>query len=347
MEFSMRAIVMYKRGGPDVLTYEPDFPAPKIGPEDVLIRVRACGMNHVDIFTREGEQAVRPPLPHILGMEVAGDVVAVGERVTGVQVGDRVLPPASVTCGRCEWCRRGVENLCPQMQVLGRTRHGGYAEYLAVPDRNILILPPSLNYEQAAALTVAFGTAWHMLVTRGRVQLGETVLILAAGSVVGSAAIQVAKLFGCRVIATASTDEKLAKARELGADEVINYAHEHFDRRARQFTNGRGVDIVIEHVGADTWKHSVAALAPMGRIVTCGATTGRWGETDLWSLFGKQLSLIGSFGATYGELMTLLPLVVDGRLRPVIDRTFPLEQAAAAQQHMADRRQFGKIVLVV
>lgn len=343
----MRAIVMYGRGGPDVLTYEAAFPDPLIGPEDVLIRVRACGMNRVDIFTREGEQGVRPSLPHILGMEVAGDVVAVGERVTGVQIGDRVLPPANVTCGRCEWCRRGLENICPHMQVLGRTRHGGYAEFVAVPDRNILALPPSLSYEQAAALTVAFGTAWHMLVTRGHVQPGETVLILAAGSVVGSAAIQVAKLLGCRVIATASTAEKLAKARELGADEVINYAEEHFDRRARKYTDGRGVDVVIEHVGVDTWKHSVAALAPMGRIVTCGSTTGRWGETDLWSLFGKQLSLIGSFGATYDELMTLLPLVVEGKLRPVIDRTFPLKQAAEAHQYMASRQQFGKIVLVV
>ncbi len=343
----MRAVVMYKRGGPEVLRYETDFPDPVPGPDDVLIRVRACGMNHLDIFTREGEQGVRPPLPHILGMEAAGDVVAVGENVSGVQVGDRVLPPANVSCGHCEWCRRGVENLCPHMQVLGRTRHGGYAELLAVPGHNILVLPPQLSYEQAAAFTVAFGTAWHMLVTRGRVQTGETVLILAAGSVVGSAAIQVAKLFGCRVIATASSDEKLAKAKALGADEVINYVQERFDRRARKLTDGRGVDLVLEHVGADTWKQSIAALAPMGRIVTCGSTTGRWGETDLWSLFGKQLSLIGSFGATYGELMTLLPLVVEGKLKPVIDRTFPLEQAAVAQQYMAERRQFGKIVLLI
>lgn len=343
----MRAVVMRRRGGPEVLSYETDFPDPTIGPEDVLIRVRACGMNHLDLFTREGEQGVRPPLPHILGMEAAGDVVAVGERVTGVRVGDRVLPPPHIACGRCEWCRRGLENLCPHMQVLGRTRHGGYAELLAVPDRNILVLPPEMSYEQAAAFTVAFGTAWHMLVTRGRVQPGETVLILAAGSVVGSAAIQVAKLFGCRVIATASTDEKLAKAKALGADEVINYTQERFDRRARKLTDGRGVDLVIEHVGTDTWKQSIAALAPMGRVVTCGSTTGRWGETDLWSLFGKQLSLIGSFGATYGELMQVLPLIVEGKLKPVIDRTFPLEQAAEAHRYLADRRQFGKVVLTV
>jgi len=342
----MRAIVMYQRGGPEVLTYETAFPNPSVGPNDVLIRVRACGMNRLDIFTRQGEQGVRAPLPHILGLEVAGDVAAVGEDVHSVRVGDRVMVPPSISCGACEWCLRGAANICPDQQVLGRTRHGGYAELVAVPDRGLLRIPDALTYEQASAVTVAFGTAWHMLVTRGRVQAGETVLVLAAGSVVGTAAIQVAKHLGCRVIATASSDEKLAKAKELGADEVINYAVEHFDRRARKLTGGRGVDVVVEHVGADTWQHSIAALAPLGRIVTCGSTTGRWGNTDLWSLFGKQISLIGSFGATQEEVLELLPLVVAGTLKPVIDRTFPLEQAADAHRYLADRRQFGKVVLV-
>ncbi len=206
-------------------------------------------------------------------------------------------------------------------------------------------IPASLSYEQAASIIVAFGTAWHMLATRARVQPGETVLVLAAGSVVGTAAIQVAKYLGCRVIATASSDEKLEKARALGADAVINYAQEHFDRRARRLTDGRGVDVVIEHVGTDTWQHSVAALAPLGRVVTCGSTTGRWGNTDLWSLFGKEISLLGSFGATRAELLALLPLVAAGALRPVIDRTLPLEQAAEAHHIMAGRQQFGKLVL--
>ena len=343
----MHAIVMHQRGGPDVLTYETDFPNPSIGPSDVLIRVRACGMNRLDIFTREGQQGVRAPLPHILGMEVAGDVLAVGDAVHSVRPGDRVMPPPSIPCGSCEWCLRGAPNICPNQQVLGRTRHGGYAELVAVPDRNLLIIPDALSHEQAAAIVVAFGTAWHMLVTRGRIQPGETVLVLAAGSVVGTAAIQVAKHFGCQVIATASSDEKLAKAKELGADETVNYAAGHFDRRVRQLTGGRGVDLVVEHVGTDTWQQSIAALAPLGRIVTCGSTTGRWGNTDLWSLFGKQLSLIGSFGATTAELAALLPLVADGALKPVIDRTFPLELAADAHRYMADRRQFGKLVLVL
>ncbi len=343
----MHAIVMHQRGGPDVLTYETDFPDPSVGPSDVLIRVRACGMNRLDIFTREGQQGVRAPLPHILGMEVAGDVLAVGEAVRSVRPGDRVMPPPSIPCSACEWCLRGAPNICPNQQVLGRTRHGGYAELVAVPDRNLLFIPEALSYEQAAAIVVAFGTAWHMLVTRGRIQPGETVLVLAAGSVVGTAAIQVAKHFGCRVIATASNDEKLARAKELGADEAINYSAEHFDRRVRKLTGGRGVDLVVEHVGTDTWQQSIGALAPLGRIVTCGSTTGRWGNTDLWSLFGKQLSLIGSFGATTEELAILLPLVVDGTLKPVIDRTFSLEQAADAHRYMADRRQFGKLVLVV
>jgi NADPH:quinone reductase-like Zn-dependent oxidoreductase len=343
----MRAIVMHRRGGPEVLTFEPAFPEPAVGPDDVLIRVRACGLNRVDIFTREGEQGVRPPLPHILGMEVAGDVVALGQSVRGVQVGERVLVPPSTPCGACEWCRRGAANICPNQQVLGRTRHGGYAELVAVPAAGLLPLPAGLSYQQAAAIVVGFGTAWHMLVTRARVQPGETVLVLAAGSVVGTAAIQVAKHLGCQVIATASSDEKLAKAQALGADAVINYAQERFDRRARRLTDGRGVDVVIEHVGADTWQHSVAAVAPRGRIVTCGSTTGRWGNTDLWSLFGKEISLLGSFGATREELLALLPLVVDGVFEPIIDRTFPLEQAADAHRYMAERQQFGKLVLAV
>lgn len=343
----MRAIVMHQRGGPEVLTFEPDFPEPAVGPDDVLVQVRACGLNRVDMFTRAGEQGVRPPLPHILGMEVAGDVAAVGENVRGVQVGQRVLVPPSTPCGACEWCRRGAANICPNQQVLGRTRHGGYAEFVAVPAAGLLPLPAGLSYEQAAAIVVAFGTAWHMLVTRAKVQPGETVLVLAAGSVVGTAAIQVARHFGCRVIATASSDEKLAKAQALGADAVINYAQERFNRRARRLTDGRGVDVVIEHVGADTWQHSVAAVAPLGRIVTCGSTTGRWGNTDLWSLFGKEISLLGSFGATRAELLTLLPLVVDGSFKPVIDRLFPLEAAADAHVYMAGRQQFGKLVLTI
>ena len=343
----MRAIVMHQRGGPEVLTFEPAFPEPTVGPQDALIRVRACGLNRVDIFTREGEQGVRPPLPHILGMEVAGDVAAVGEAVRGVQIGARVLAPPSTPCGECQWCRRGAANICPQQQVLGRTRHGGYAEYVAVPAAGLLPLPAGLSYQQAAAIVVAFGTAWHMLVTRARVQPGETVLVLAAGSVVGTAAIQVAKHLGCRVIATATSDEKLTKAQALGADAVINYSRERFDRRARRLTDGRGVDVVIEHVGADTWQHSLAAVAPLGRIVTCGSTTGRWGSTDLWSLFGKEISLLGSFGATREELLALLPLVVDGTFKPVIDRAFPLEQAAEAHRYMAERQQFGKLMLAL
>ena len=291
---------------------------------------------------------MRPPLPHILGMEVAGDMRGRGRsRAQRAGGRPRVLLPPSIPCGACDWCRRGAPNLCPHQQVLGRTRHGGYAEFVAVPARGLLPIPANLSYEQAASIIAAFGTAWHMLVTRARVQPGETVLVLAAGSVVGTAAIQVAKHLGCRVIATASSDAKLAKATELGADAVINYATERLDRRARRLTDGRGVDVVIEHVGTDTWQHSVAALAPLGRIVTCGSTTGRWGNTDLWSLFGKEISLLGSFGATRDEVMTLLPLVVDGTFKTVIDRTFPLEQAADAHRYMDQRQQFGKLVLTI
>lgn len=340
----MKAVVMHKRGGPEVLQYQ-DFPRPEIASHEVLVRVRACALNHLDIFTREGKQGVKAPLPHILGLEVAGDVAEVGEAVEGVAPGDRVLIAPFVSCGQCDYCQSGHENLCSKLNILGVTVHGGYAEYVKAPGHSIVPIG-DLSYRDAAAIPSAFGTAWHMLVTRAGIQEGETVLVLAAGSGIGTGAIQVAKYFNCRVIATASTDEKLAKARELGADDVINYAREGFHHAVRRLTDGRGVDIVFEHVGTDTWKKSIASLAPNGRIVTCGSTTGRWGQTDLWSLFGKQITILGSYGATMEDLHQVSGLVAARQFKAVIDRTFPLEGAAAAQEYMADRRQFGKILLI-
>jgi len=340
----MKAVVMHKRGGPEVLKYQ-DFPRPEIGPDEVLVRVRACALNHLDIFTRAGKQGVKAPLPHILGLEVAGDIAEIGEAVEEVSPGDRVLIAPFFNCGQCEFCRTGRENLCPKLRILGVTVHGGYAEYAKAPGRYVIPIG-DLPYEDAAGTPSAFGTAWHMLVTRARIQEGETVLVLAAGSGVGTGAIQVAKYFNCRVIATASTDEKLAKAKELGADDLINYAEEGFHHAVRGLTDGRGVDIVFEHVGTDTWEKSMASLVPGGRIVTCGSTTGRWGRTDLWSLFGKQVTILGSYGATVEDLRQVSSLVASHRFKAIIDRTFPLEEAAAAHEYMAERRQFGKIVLI-
>lgn len=340
----MKAIIFHKRGGIEQLRYE-DVSEPTIGPDEILVRVRACALNYLDIYTRKGAQAVKAPLPHILGLESTGDVVAVGEAAEGVQVGDRVVVHPFIVCGACEYCQSGHENLCLKRKILGVNVHGGYAEYVKAPARNAIYLPDHVGYDEAAAMPVAFGTAWHMLVDRARLQAGETVLILAAGSGVGSAAIQVAKHLGARIIATASTDEKLAKARELGADETINYSEKRFSHAVRRLTDGRGVDVVFEHVGPDTWRESVASLALNGRLVTCGATTGRWGRTDLWSLFGKQLTLLGSFGATHKDQHEVIGLLADGVLKPVIDRCLPLREAPKAHQLLENRQVFGKLIL--
>lgn len=343
-ESKVKAVIFYKRGGVDQLRYE-EVPTPRISADEVLVRVRACGLNHLDIFARRGAQGVKVPLPHILGIESAGEVAEVGAEVRTIQVGDRVLVNPKIVCGRCEYCLAGHDNLCPKGKLIGIQLDGGYAEYLKAPAANIVPLPPALSYEEAAAIPVAFGTAWHMLVTRARLKAGETVLVLAAGSGVGSAAVQVAKHLGARVIATASTDEKLARARELGADEVVNYSQGKFSHAVKRLTGNWGVDVVFEHVGPDTWEQSVASLAPNGRLVTCGATTGRWGRTDLWSLFGKQLSLLGSFGAAQRDVEAVAELVGQGKLRPVIDRCLPLQEAALGHRLLEERKVFGKVIL--
>jgi NADPH:quinone reductase-like Zn-dependent oxidoreductase len=341
----LKAIVMHERGGPEVLRYE-DFPTPEPGPGEVLIRVRACGLNHLDVFTRRGEQGRRVNLPHILGVETAGEVATLGEGVTGLRVGDRVVSGPGIWCGVCEFCRAGQENMCVKRLIVGVDVHGGYAEYIKLPAYVLGLLPDGVSFEQGATTLVAFGTAWHMLVDRAKLQPGETLLVLAAGSGVGMAAVQVGKYLGARIIATASTDDKLAHARTLGADETINYSQQpRFARAVRKLTDGRGADVVFEHVGTDTWKDSVAALAIGGRLVTCGSTTGRWGETDLWSLFAKQAALLGSFSSSQANFRTVLQLVGEGKFKPVIDSVLPLPAAAEAHRRLEARQVFGKIVL--
>ncbi len=336
---------MHQRGGPDVLRYE-DFPTPQPGPGDALVRVRACALNHLDVFTRRGEQGRRVNLPHILGIETAGEVVALGEGVTELRVGDRVVSGPGIWCGRCELCQAGEENMCVERQIVGVDVHGGYAQYIKLPAYVFGLLPDGVTFEQGAATLIAFGTAWHMLVDRAALSSGETLLVLAAGSGVGTAAVQVGKYLGARIIATASADEKLARARDLGADETINYVQQpRFARAVRKLTDGRGVDVVFEHVGTNTWKDSVAALAIGGRLVSCGSTTGRWGETDLWSLFAKQATLLGSFSSTQNNFRTVLRLAGEGKFSPVIDSVLPLSAAAEAHHRLEARRVFGKIVL--
>jgi NADPH:quinone reductase-like Zn-dependent oxidoreductase len=336
---------MHQRGGPEVLRYQ-DFPTPEPGPGEALVRVQACALNHLDVFTRRGEQGRRVELPHILGIETAGEVVDLGEGVADLRVGDRVVSGPGVWCRQCRLCRAGEENMCLERKIVGVDVHGGYAEYITLPSYALGLLPEAVSYEQGAATLIAFGTAWHMLVDRAALRQGETMLVLAAGSGVGTAAVQLGSYIGARVIATASTDEKLARARDLGADDTINYVQQpHFARAVRKLTDGLGVDVVFEHVGADTWRDSVAALAIGGRLVTCGATTGRWGETDLWSLFAKQATLLGSFSSTQANFRTVLRLAEEGKINPVIDSVLPLSAAAEGHRRLEARQVFGKIVL--
>jgi NADPH:quinone reductase-like Zn-dependent oxidoreductase len=341
----MKASIFYKRGGLEQLTFA-DVPTPQVGPRDALVKMRACGLNHLDIFTREGSHGVHAPLPHIGGLEVAGEIVELGSDVRDWKIGDRVLVGSAITCGTCEFCASDHDNICPNRQVVGVTIDGGFAEYICVPASILIPVPDSLTMVQAAASPSAFGTAWHMLITRAQIRANEWVLVHAAGSNIGVAGIQIAKHFGCRVIATSSTEEKLAKAKELGADFVINYTTQNFAHAVAHITANRGVDVVFEHVGTTTWERSIASLHPTGRLVTCGSTTGRWGNTDIWSVFWKQLSVLGSFGWTAKEFHAVWDLIGKGVFKPVIDRTFPLAETASAQQYIMDRKQFGKVLVI-
>ena len=341
----MKAVVFKQHGGPEVLEYT-DAPDPVITANEVLVEVRACALNHLDVWARMGLPGIEIPLPHILGNDIAGIVREAGALVDWVRAGDEVMLQPGVSCGHCIECLRGQDNLCPQYDMLGYRRNGGYAELVAAPGVNVIPKPKNLSFEEAAALPLVTVTAWHMLVTRTNVQPGEDVLIHAAGSGVGSIGIQVAKLRGARVIATAGSDEKLAKARELGADETINYTNADWPKEVRRLTGKRGVDVVFEHTGAQTWPGSVLSLAKNGRLVTCGATSGYDARTDLRQVFYRHLNLLGSFMGSKAELLDAMKFIERGQIRAVIDRTLPLAEARRAHELMEDRAQFGKLVLV-
>jgi NADPH:quinone reductase-like Zn-dependent oxidoreductase len=341
----LKAIRFHEHGGPEVLRFE-DAPDPELAAGEVLVRVRACALNHLDLWERRGLPHVSVPMPHISGSDVAGEVAAAA--VSGVAAGERVMLQPGISCGRCAACLSGLDNECPSYDVLGYLHHpGGYAEYVKVPVQNLVPIPDRVGFVEAAAFPLTFLTAWHMLVTCAQLQRGETVLVLAAGSGVGQAAIQIARLQGAVVIATAGSDEKLERARALGAGEVIDHYRQDIAEEVKRLTNRRGADVVIEHVGAATWSRSVRALARGGRLITCGATTGWNGALDLRALFAKQLTIRGSYMGTKGELMRAAHLFFAGGLTPVIDRTYPLADAAVAQKRLAESAQFGKIVLEI
>lgn len=342
----MRAVQMREHGGPEVLeAVEISEPSPR--PDEALIRVRACALNHLDLWVRQGIPGVQFAFPHVLGSDIAGEVVAVGELCRRVRPGMRVLLAPGLSCRQCLRCYEGRDNECREYKLFGAGVAGGYRELMAVPEYAVVPIPEALSFVEAAAAPLVFLTAWHMLFARAGLKPGEEVVVVAASSGVGMAAVQIAKLFHCRVVATAGGEEKMAKARALGADVVVDHYREDLGQELRKATSRRGADVVIEHVGEATWKASTSALAPSGRLVTCGATTGHDVGVDLRFLFAKQQSLLGSYMGTLAELHHVLRYVFEGKLKPVVDSTFPLGEARAAHERLEARRQFGKIVLEV
>jgi 2-desacetyl-2-hydroxyethyl bacteriochlorophyllide A dehydrogenase len=342
----MKAVLFREHGGPDTLSYE-DLPEPTIGPEDVRVRVKACALNHLDIWIRQGNPAYPITLPHVSGSDAAGIVEQVGGQVDSITVGQRVFVSPGISCWKCDQCLAGRDNMCRSYGLVGAKMHGSYAEYLKVPFRNVLPIPENLSFEQAAAFPLVSLTASHMLFALAGLQHGETVLIMGAGSGVGSMAVQMAKLAGARVMATVGSEDKIPKAVILGADAVINHTKEKVSERAKLLTEGRGVDVVIEHIGPEVWDTCLDSLARGGRLITCGATTGGEVKLNLRYVFARQLTIKGSYMGTRAELVKAAELMGQGRLISVIDRTFPLQEARAAQELMLSRRFFGKILLTM
>src|SRR5436853_199424 len=340
----MKAVGITSHGGSEVLELI-DCPQPEIESNEVLVRIKACALNHLDIWIRRGLPGLKLKMPHILGADIAGTVEAVGSLVRNTKPGDEVLLSPSLSCMHCEYCLSGRDNLCAQYDMLGLRSPGGYAEMVKCPSVNVLPKPANLTFEEAASVPLVFLTAWHMLVGRVDLRPGEIVLVHAAGSGVGIAAIQIGKLLGARVIATASTKEKLDKAAHLGADDLINYSEHDFLDEIKRLTNKRGVDVVFEHTGEATWEKSVRSLVRGGRLVTCGATSGHNGNLDIRYLFSKQIALFGSYMGGKPELLEVLKHFESGRLKPVVDRVLPLEAAAEAQKALENRALFGKVVL--
>ena len=346
----MKAVAFTEQGDIDVLTYQ-DINAPIPGPDEILVRVKSCTVNYLDIHARRNRPEIKHKLeetgrPHILGSDIAGEIVEISGEHPELAVGNRVLLAPCIPCKVCSDCINGYENLCDTQQLLGFQTDGGYAEFVKAPSRNAIPIADELSYNDASALPIAYLTAWHMLITRAHLSAGEDVLILGAGGSVGSAGLQIAKLVGARIFATASTDEKLARARQFGADVTINYSKIDFSEVILEETNGRGVDVALEHVGAATWDKSIKSLAKNGRLVSCGVTTGNIGEINIRKMYQKQLTIMGSALGTSQELRRLVRLAEQGLLKPIIDRTLPLEQAADAHQLLESRKNFGKVCLI-
>jgi NADPH:quinone reductase-like Zn-dependent oxidoreductase len=342
----MKSVYINQHGDESALQYG-DLPEPAADPGRVLVEIKACALNHLDLWVRRGLPALKLPMPHILGSDISGVVAEVGAGISHVAIGQEVVIAPGVSCGHCEHCLSGADNNCREYGVLGEHRHGGYAQFIAVPAQNLVPKPPNLNFIEAASYPLTFLTAWHMLVANCQIRPGDWVLILAAGSGVGVAAIQIAKLHNATVIAAAGSESKLEKARALGADFLINYEKQNFREEVRKLTNKRGADIIFEHVGEKTWDDSIKSLANGGRIVTCGATSGYRAVTDLRYLFSRNLQIFGNIIGSKSELLRIAEFFKTGKFRPVIDRVLPLTEAREAHRILANREQFGKVVLAI
>lgn len=341
---TMRAAIFYDNGGPEVVRIE-QVSRPDPGPGQVLVQVRAAAMNHLDLWVRRGIP-IETTMPHIGGSDVAGVVAEVGQGVDPARVGERVVLNPSLWCGRCRECARGEESLCVRYRILGEHTDGGFAEFVAAPALNAYVLPDEVTFEDAAGLPISYQTAWRALVSRARLRAGEDVLVLGASGGTAGAAVQIARLMGARVFAVTSGADNVERVRALGAHVVYNRGEEDFSRAVFRDTAKRGVDVVVENVGEPTWKGSLRALAPGGRLVTYGATAGHRAETDLRVLFWRQLQIIGTTMASRGEFEAMLRVALRGELRPVIDTVLPLDRAREAHEHLEAGGQFGKVVLV-
>ena len=341
----MKAAFFKEHGGAEKVLYA-DYRDPVPGPDDVVVRVRACGLNHVDMLLLDGRFPPPEGLPHVNGCEVTGTLESVGAAVTGLAPGARVVVFPGFACGSCEYCLRGERTVCVRYGYLGAHRDGGYAELVKAPAANILLLPDAISFETGAGLPMAMLTSWHALVARAGLSPGQTVLVQAAGSGVGSAAIQIARLVGARVIATVGSDDKIEFARALGAEDVVNYRTHDFVEATKAWTKRRGVDVVVEHIGGETFEKSVYALTRLGTLVTIGSHDTHWGRMDLRHVYSKNLRIVGTNLGSILELRTILDYVVAGRLKPVIDRAFGLKDARAAVQYVLDRKNKGKVLLV-
>jgi NADPH:quinone reductase-like Zn-dependent oxidoreductase len=343
---AMKAIRFNEHGGPEKLRYE-DIPEPKAGVGEVKLKAHASCLNHLDLWVLGGVPGPQIPMPHIPGNDAAGEIVEIGDGVGGWNVGDRVV--VSPGMGRAEsiYSLSGDDSSDPQYKMLGWHLQGCWSEYISVEARRLIKINDRWSMEEWASAPLVFITAWHMLFNRGNLQLGETVLVQAAGSGVGIAAIQIAKMAGATVITTAGSDDKLEKALDLGADYAINYRKEDFARECRRLTGKRGIDLIIDHIGADTFEKDLQSLAKGGRLVTCGSTSGPMTELNMSYLFIRQIGIMGSFMGAFIELKKAMELMARGVLKPVVDSVYPLEQAAVAVRRMQERKQFGKIVLKI